>query len=191
MGFRICWLGFSGKEKADILGALRAQDTGIWDEANESPFSVASLPNDWTIIWLNRFDHSLASAASIQSLSKNCTLVTAHVNEGAMFSSTQLHTDGARSWSISHNAQKGIYDLQTDGTLPDCYSEISARLTGKQDKSGEDKGQVDYIFDVPVEVAKSICGYRYNLCRYDWGEPYFTTLEERSPSAGWKFWKKQ
>ncbi|HTT98118.1 MAG TPA: hypothetical protein VMF58_08710 [Rhizomicrobium sp.] len=190
MGFRICWLGFSGKRKADVLGALRAKDTGLLDEANESPMSIARLPNNWTIIWLNRFDHPLASEASIQSLSKNCTLVTAHVNESTMFSSTQLHANGAQLWSITHSAKEGMYNLQTSGTLPEFYSEISARLTGKQDQNGGDKSKVDYIFDVPVEVAKSVCGYRYNLCRYDWGEPYFTTLRELGPSASWQFWRK-
>lgn len=107
-----------------------------------------------------------------------------------MFSSTKLHKDGAQIWSASHNAQDGIYNLQTEGALPDFYSEIRERLTDQQDQAGGDKAKVDHVFDVPVEVAKSMCGYRHDLCRYDWGEPYFTTLQERRGGRGWKFWKK-
>ena len=57
MGFSISWLGFKALSKAEILRRTGFRDTGAYDEANESPFSLAELPNGWTILFSNDFDY--------------------------------------------------------------------------------------------------------------------------------------
>jgi hypothetical protein len=174
MGFKIAWLGFSGKESRDVLRLLHLADTGIVDEANESPVSVAALPNGWTIVWLDRFDHPFAEDASLRLFSQGCTVVAVHVHEGIMFCAAELYRDGAPVWSVVHNAQESLYDLQTEGDLPAAFAEIRARLTTDQDGDGGDEAVVDHIFDIPVETAMALCGFRHDLTQYDWGVPHFT-----------------
>jgi hypothetical protein len=48
-------------------------------------------------------------------------------------------------------------------------------LLADQDAEG-DSPEVDYIFDIPVELANALCGYRHDQ-RLDWGNPKFTRLE--------------
>jgi hypothetical protein len=43
MGFRISWIGFQGAGKADVLAMFGGVDSGIPDEANEAPFSIAEI----------------------------------------------------------------------------------------------------------------------------------------------------
>jgi hypothetical protein len=36
---------------------------------------------------------------------------------------------------------------------------------------------VDYIFDIPVETAFQLTGYRHDLAKFAWGQSHFTALE--------------
>ncbi len=170
MGFKISWLGFSGRSRDEVLATLHLTDTGVVEGVPESPISVTSVPNGWTIVWLNRFDHPFAEDASLRLFSQDCTVIAVHVHEGIMFSGVECYREGAPVWSVTHNAQEGMYDLQTEGTLPEAFAEIRARLTGEQDREGGAHAEVDYIFDVPVELAMTLSGFRHDRWRYDWGE---------------------
>jgi hypothetical protein len=180
MGFKISWLAFAGKGKKDILASLHLIDTGIVDEAMESPLTIASFPNGWTIIVLNRFDHPLAEDASLRLLSKRCEIIVGHVHEGIMFGSTQLYRDGAMIWSIFHDAQQGLYHLETEGSPPESLSLILARQKAEQDRNGGKDAEVDYMIDVPFAVASSLSGFEYSRWRYEWGEPQFTELRDEA-----------
>ncbi len=172
MGFKICWLGFSGRSRDEVLAALHLTDTGIVEEVPESPISVTSVPNGWTIVWLNRFDHPFAEDASLRLFSQGCTVIAVHVHEGIMFSGVEFYRDGAPVWSVTHNAQEGTHDLETEGILPETFAEIRARLTDRE-------GAADYIFDIPIEMAMTLTGFRHDQWRFDWGEPRFTEAREQ------------
>jgi hypothetical protein len=174
MGFKISWLGFSGKGRDEVLAALHLTDTGIVEEVPECAISIASVPNDWTIVWFNRFDHPFAEDASLRLFSQGCTVIAVHVHEGIMFSCVELYRNGAPIWSVAHNAQEHMDDLQTEGTLPEMFAEIRARLTARQDNES-----ADYIFDIPIEMARALCGFRHDRLHFDWGEPRFTEATEQ------------
>jgi len=44
--------------------------------------------------------------------------------------------------------------------------------------AGGEKADVDYVFDIPVELVTQLCGYRYDKWKFDWGQPVFTTLRK-------------
>lgn len=179
MGFRIAWLAVSGKSKEEALSSLDLVDSGVRDEANESLISVAGFPNGWTILFLKPFDHPLAEEASILQLSKGCNVIVGHVHEGIMYSSVQSYKDGTLVWSISHNAQEGPYDLQTEGNLPDNFADVRAELVAQQETEDAGRQMVDYIFNIPLDVGKSLCGFQHDRWRYDWGEPHFTEVQDQ------------
>lgn len=66
-----------------------------------------------------------------------------------------------RVWSVMHDAQKGIDHLEAEGEMPAGFEQIRRELLAQQDAEGND-GDVDYIFDIPVETAKLVSGFSYN-----------------------------
>jgi hypothetical protein len=50
-------------------------------------------------------------------------------------------------------------------------------LMQKQETTADD--DVDFIFDIPVEVAAAVCKYRYGHLKFDWGTAQFTRLDIR------------
>ncbi len=48
------------------------------------------------------------------------------------------------------------------------------------DSGGSDRWmEVDYMFDVPVELAAELTGYRHDYAKSEWGQPDFRRLEFR------------
>ena len=201
MGFRISWVGFKAVDKPALLAHLGFRDTGAPDEANEAPFSLAVIPTGWVILFSNDFD--FAPAEHLIGLSAGMSLVACQVHEGIMFSSAHGYENRQEQWGVWHDggdAKKR--DLKTTGHLPSAFTEIRQRLLAQQD--ADDKRQValpldqqnggaahgngpqllnpntmavDYLFDIPVDLAEAMTGYRHDRLKFSWGEPRFTIIE--------------
>ena len=175
MGFRISWVAFNGLNKEEVLRVLGATDTGVIDEANEAPFSGAEIPGGWFILFSNDFD--FVSEEALASLSSNCNVVACQVSETVMVSIAYAYSHGTAQWAISHSAQKGIRDLSVSSTPPLAFEKIRETLTLEQDAQGGGSVGVDYFFDIPVQTAASVCGFRHDHSTFEWGEPKFTVLD--------------
>ncbi len=94
-----------------------------------------------------------------------------------MFGAVHCYTNGHEEWSVWHDSERGIYDLSVRGKAPPQLAPIQARLTIRQDHNGGKNGLVDFIFDVPVELAAELTGYRHDNMKFAWGMPRFTAVE--------------
>jgi hypothetical protein len=173
VGFRISWIGFDGKRKASALEMAGLKDAGEPDEFNETPFSGAEIPGGWFILFSN--DFGFVSRERLAQLSIDCRIIACQVHEGIMFSAAYGYERSNRMWELAHDAQQGIDDLSVSGSPPPSFESIRRRLTQRQETTFG--GAVDYIFDIPVEVAAAICGYRYGRLKFEWGTPQFSRLD--------------
>jgi hypothetical protein len=175
MGFSISWIAFQGKGKADVLAAIGLVDTGEAEEANEAPVSGAVLPTGWYVAFFN--DYSYVAAERLATLSAGCSVVVCQVDEHVMASAVFVYEDGLKRCSVSQESEKGRYDLSVDGDPPEMFSALRDRLLQQQDDAGGSAADVDYVFDVPVQLAAALSGYRHDRWKFDWGEPMFSRLE--------------
>lgn len=178
MGYRITWLAVKGLSKSNVLAHFGMRDTRQIDEANEAMFSIAELPTGWTILWSN--DPTFARVAVCTPLSLKAPVLSAWVNETTMLSSANYFERGQYLWFVGHDAQKGMDDLDWEGDIPSQFETIKNRLMTAQAANGGSQSDVDFIFDIPLELAQSICGYKHDLCEFEWGSPTFTVVEAKS-----------
>src|SRR5262245_22019472 len=87
------------------------------------------------------------------------------VLEHAMISYASLWRGGHNSWQIRHDPSQGREHLETSGDLPPefaafCEVAIDNQRAEKEPLPGE--WGADYVFDVPLDTAATITGYRYN-----------------------------
>lgn len=66
---------------------------------------------------------------------------------------------GSFFWSVTHDCEKGKHNLDIKGDAPPSLKDIHARLTSEQNAEDED---VDHVYDAPVELAKTITGFRHD-----------------------------
>lgn len=178
MGYRMSWLAVRGLTKDQALDALHLSDTGKQDEANEAPFSAATLPDGWIIVWAN--DEEYANETRAAALSSTATSVVAvHVNETCMHSTASFFERGTRLWRIHHEGDELIDFIERDGNLPPEVNEIEAQARASQADEDAGPGDVDWLFDVPLETARTVCGYKHDHWRFEWGEPVFTVVLPR------------
>ena len=174
MGFKISWIAFHGIGRNQVLDRMGLRDTGEADRENESPLSGAEIPDGWFIVFSN--DVEFISPKRLASLSRDCRVVACQVHEGVMFSRAFFYERGVSSCEITHDSDKGIYDLSISGSPPPEFGPVRDRLMREQEQDGGENADVDHVFDIPVETAAAICGYRHDRWKYDWGEPQFSRL---------------
>ncbi|MGY4395222.1 hypothetical protein ACVWZA_000383 [Sphingomonas sp. UYAg733] len=176
MGFRISWLAAKDMRKADLLKHFQLVDTERRDEANEADFSVAELPTGWSVLWSN--DPTFARIAICQPISQRRPVVSCWVNETAMVSSVNYFSRDTY-WFAGHDANAdNPADRDIQGEYPAEFQDIVDQHRALQVEADRaEPGQVDYMFDAPIEMARRLCGFRHDLIEFDWGVPHFTAAE--------------
>ena len=157
-----------------VLG-LRA--TGEYQEIPESNIVAAKLPTGWYVVIFNR--HELKHEP-LQRLSSLGEVVHCFVEDHVMFSVASGWKGGKLDWSVTHDSEKGRFHLEVEGPVPSSLAQIRERLTAAQNAEGGEKSEVDYIYDVPAELALSLTGFRHDQDVAGATGPIFQVLERTS-----------
>ena len=112
-----------------------------------------------------------------------------------MVSRATAWAGGQLKWSVAHDAQRGHDHLEAYGELPPSYPLILERMRIKQRDADANNERVDFIFDVPVELALSIVGYRHDRDVPGLSGEVFDVLAGAVPEVSaspqrWSFWKR-
>jgi hypothetical protein len=160
MGFAVSWLAVRGKAQQDVLSQLRLRETPDRERVPESDIVASTLPSGWYLVFYSRDPTSL-NMPMLAAISSGAEVITCAVEEHAMVSIAEGWRDGIKVWSVSHDSERGLTDLDTTGALPIAFSSIRDELLEKQNRAGA-KSDVDYVFDVPVELARNETGFRHD-----------------------------
>jgi hypothetical protein len=199
MGFSLAWIGVKGEDPQLILDRLHFRSTGKFEECPDSPFYSLTL-GDWYIVIADRSQVEPILNANPTRISFDCDLVFCQVEEHVMYSAAGHWRDTKQKWFLTHNPEDGVDSLKEEGNLPPEYAAIRDRNRALQQaevqeneaesEAGENESEVDYIFEIPVEVAESITGFRHDK---DLGtEMKFEILTYEPPlvQAQKPWWKK-
>lgn len=156
MGFRVTLIAVTGKDPATIHREFAVEPTGTFVDFPDAPVAGAQVPAGPYVLYIN--DGILPSDALLARLSQDASLMTCTVNETVMCSDVCAWSQGIEQWTVTHDCQFGINHLETSGEVPRPFHEIRERLCGLQASSTD----VDYVFDVPVELFVAMGGIRYD-----------------------------
>jgi hypothetical protein len=171
MGFSISWLAVRTDDLDRLFEMAGVTPTAESDEWLESEFSGSGLQDGWYFFQALGCDHPIISGDSLSQISTLGETVACSVEEHVMVSIAEGWCDGARSWKIAHNAQEGMFDLSADGELPAHFDAIKDDFVSQQNAEGGEDAGVDFIFDIPLRVAKKICGYKHDEGSPPWMPP--------------------
>jgi len=149
------------KERSQFMERMAAMNPsfgkGFMSRMREAGVvSEQHLPSGWHAVYVERGDVIQAFGPLMQKISIGTTVVACFIEEHVMYSSAAQWDNGKSTWTVIHDSQKGRHDMQTTGTPPPEYKKIYDNLRKKQDEPDA----CDYLFDVPVEVAKVATGIR-------------------------------
>jgi hypothetical protein len=161
MGYSIGWIAVQGKGPDEVLAAAGLRDTGEPDPNFEEEYSGGLLSTGWYLVISNGAEY-FTSSERMAKLSSGCRLVGCHVEEHVMDSGAFGYDDGREIWSVVHQAHHGLMDLVVKGSPPTEFSAIRKRMTERQVTEGGADADVDYIFEIPTELAAAICGFKHD-----------------------------
>ncbi len=194
MGFSISWLAVKTDELDQLFELTSLVPTTESDEWLESALSGSVLEGGWYFFQARGCDHPLISGESLAGISKLGPTIACSVEEHVMVSIAQGWQSGARGWLVEHDAQSGILNLSAEGDLPASFESIKDDFFAQQNAEGGEDADVDYIFEIPLQVARSLCGYKHDEGSPPWVSPgpvAFTQAGATYATSGkpwWKFW---
>jgi hypothetical protein len=182
------WVAVRDGTAQAVHEALALRGTGTREETPESAITGAYLPGGWYMVASNRDGLRLTEDARLGRLSGVGEVVMCSVEEHVMCSFAAHWRDGQHVWSVYHDAQSGIESLEVKGEPPAAFAEIRDQLRAKQADAGGQKAGVDYIFDIPVELAHSLTGYRHDHDIPGMPKDAFEVLESTSTTPERRPW---
>ena len=194
MGYSISWLAAKTDDLDRLCDIVGVTPTDASDEWLESEFVGSGLQGGWYLLQAQGCDHPMISTESLSKISTLGEAIACSVEEHVMVSVAESWNRGTRRWCIDHNAQEGVFDLTVSGHPPPHYEEIKLDYITQQRAEGGDDAEVDLIFEIPLQLAKTICGYKHDEDPTLWVPPgpvVFVrpdALDGATLKPWWKFW---
>lgn len=163
MGFSLAWIAVSGKPKAEVLSFFSLSEGAQNVAMLEAEITGVQLPNDWYLIVLNDIVSPLTVEEGLLKLSDASHVCLCQIDEHFMTSSLVSYSNGQMQFSVCHFAEIGIYHLEVEGNAPARLDIIHGELQKSQDREGGEDAGCDYLFEVPIELAFHICGFKHDL----------------------------
>ena len=143
-----------------VLRELGLTETAAKEWLPESDVVGCSLASGSYVVFYNAVGVMGLEATSLALTSLGAEVVTCEVEEHAMVSVASGWQNGTQLWHIVHDSECGLSHLDTAGLLPPGFAEIRDAQRAKHD--GRGAANVDYYFNIPVEVAELVCGFRHD-----------------------------
>ncbi len=192
MGFAISWYAVPEPHADQFFKRLDLTPTGETEEIPESLICTAQLDTGWNLLCYNEYGCPFLQEEDLTHLSADHKILYCLVEEHVMASSAELWSVGKRQWSISHEGEDGPKGLEVDGEVPDTLAAIRQQMEQQQQAEGGDEADVDYIFEIPLLVAKSMVGYKHDEdCPHLVGGT-FTVMSRSAPKSGFlsRLWNR-
>jgi hypothetical protein len=151
MGMTVSWVGVQADLGA-VLGVLDLVDTGEVIDAIESGRCIGTRwPSGWSVV--AEWGMDLAKPGRMAALSALGETVGASISEGVMFSEVRRYRDGQQTFAVIYDCEKGFV---IEGEPPAEFAPIHAAAV----KAQADEDGADLLWDVPIDLMASLCGYR-------------------------------
>jgi hypothetical protein len=162
MGYAITWCAVPEADADRFLQDLQLSPTGATEEDPQSLITTARLDTGWRVLWYNRYACPFLRPKYLAGLSHDHEVLLCQVEEHVMASSAEMWSGGVRRWSLSHVGDEGPRGLSVEGDPPPAFSEIRQAMEEMQRAEGGDDADVDYIFEIPLQLAESLVGFKHD-----------------------------
>ena len=155
MGFRISWM--ATQQPVDVvLPLLDATATGESGDIADFDLSIGVLPSGWTLVWAE--DESFFDTPSADMVQGLSPVLTCWVNETIMHMRVRYYDKGELVWQAWHEGDEVPTHIAGEGALPSDFAVLveAARAAQAADR------EVDYLSDVPLDMAEHICGFKHD-----------------------------
>lgn len=185
MGFNMSWIFVDGIDRDALYEALDLSPTDETPDrydlgTSRVPLAGATVKSGWCAVFAKYalvLDATTgASPPRLMRLPAESRSITCMVLEHAMISYASLWQGGRHTWQIKHDLSQGREHLEASGDLPLEFARFRDIAMSKQ----RAESGVDHVFDVPLDTAATITGYRHSGAVQD---DFFRNLKTLVPTS--------
>ncbi len=162
MGFSIGWLATRGCDPQEVYAALGVKATGVRQAALSARAMGGPVAGGWHLVVMDH-RHDLVEDSIMRELSRSGEAVASSIEEHVMCSISTSWKGGQRQWAVVHDSEKGRQYLEVQGDVPKSFAALRAGKEEEQRLAGGDEADVDYIFDIPLDLAQELAGFRHDV----------------------------
>ncbi|HEY0437753.1 MAG TPA: hypothetical protein VGC92_14020 [Phenylobacterium sp.] len=141
-------------------------------------FGLGKLDGGWLIVACNDFD--FPSKAPLATLAEAGEVVCGALEEHVMVSEAAAFAGGVETWRVAHDCERGQEDLTVTGSPPaELKKLLDAALAELRAKA-----DADYVFDVPTQLAATVCGFEFGRSDGEFTALQPTRTLKRPKTAG-------
>jgi hypothetical protein len=159
MGYSLSLVAIKNCNAEAVYSVLDLRPTGEWEEIPESKIVGAELPTGWHLILSNRKE---MGDGVLKRLSGLGGVVYCFVEDHAMYCRASGWRKGETTWPVTHDSAKGRYHLEIKGAAPASLDGLRRKQVSRQDTEGGKSADIDFIYDVPADLAKDQTGFRHD-----------------------------
>ncbi|MDP3736109.1 MAG: hypothetical protein Q8R02_01890 [Hyphomonadaceae bacterium] len=175
MTLSLAWFAIQGLAPDEFLDRAGFEDTGEPDEYFDAEHSAGDLPGGWYVVVTAQA--GLLDPARLAQWSAGGRLVAVVVHEDTATSLATEWRDGRQVWSAFHDGSAEKKQLEVEGKLPDIFDAIREDLMAVQAEAVSEGDYFDAGYDIPLDLAEDITGFRHDALGFDEDIPVFNVLE--------------
>ena len=160
MGYNICYIAC--KASVEEMGAafdLTLQSPGGPPVTHGGRIARVRA-SGWTVLLCGDERFGEQRKEQIACLSEAFDTYLCEVIETVMWASAERWRDGQPQWKVAHAGDgDDRFDLTVTGTPPVTLAPLREKYEALQREDGE---EVDYIFEIPLELAAEEIGFRHD-----------------------------
>ena len=184
MGVSLSWIAVEALPDEQVLDRLAMTRTTKRSAYPFKSVACSNLPSGWFLVAAWRCDHRIVTRASMSALSRGCQAISCSIEEHVNFARTEYWRDGLRVWQVQHEGDEDSENMTSEGRLPERFHELLATAE-PQDSENLDG---HFHMDIPLVLAKELCGFRHDGSAADLGATVFVELSEKSAKRSWWRW---
>jgi hypothetical protein len=175
MGLMCSWVAIRTQGKADVLDHLGLAETGKIVEPTERRGLKSAYQNDngWLYVFAEG-DFDWADEARVRDLSQFGLTVGIQAEDKIDMACTVCAAkDGRVLWTVSHINEPGK-ELTISGEAPAALADIRRKYETLQ----KEEADADYLWEIPLQLARELTGYRVDEDPIDFRELASTRMGE-------------
>ena len=160
MGYSVAWIAVKGVTPEAIMETLGLEE--ILSHYPKYP-SVGALADGWTLYYIHDFDGAFKRPLE-QLVALGAPTVAARQEDHVMYSEARGYDGGRELWRVVRDSQEEPYmHVAITGEPPPQFEAIRAKAFAAQEAEGGEDAGVDLIYEIPLELVHSICGFRQEI----------------------------
>lgn len=162
----IQWIAVRGIGEREILERAKFVKT---EQADEPLRYGGPLENGWYVVAEERYEADLGDERLLRDISRDCAVLFCNVVESVCFSAVAYYENGALVWQVEHEGDGNKHHIATTGTPPPQFAAMRLAALAAQKKEDDAGEAVDMVFDLPIDLARSVCGFHHAECGVGFG----------------------